>query len=151
MALEQHELLFFTIYVRLIDPHPLTSDLWENGAYQVTLTDYPEHIVALGTRADPLLTEIASTTEAASLLKDGVAECWTSWSFCNSGFFNCILSVSTLMLEIPPDVHMEFSGLGGQVWDNFVSDLLVQCVPSAPCYGASSSTSGCVQSEFQAP
>ena len=76
MALEQHELLFLQSMWRLTGPRPLTAGLWDDGAYQVTLTDC----------ADPLLTQIASTTEAASLLKDGVAECWTSWSASDKDF-----------------------------------------------------------------
>ena len=118
--------------------------MWDHGAYQVTLTDCPDHIVALGTRADSLLTQVASTTEAASLLKDGVAECWTSWSesdkdlFLQQWIFQLYQERVFLDVKTSPDVHLEFSGLGGgQVLDNFVPDLLIQCVPSAPCYGAS--------------
>ena len=144
MALEQHGLLFLQSMWRLTDPRPLTAGLWDEGAYQVTLTDCPDHLVALATRADPLLTQIASTTEAASLLKDGVAECWTSWSasdkdlFLQQWIFQLYHERVFLDARDSPDVHLEFSGLGGgQVLDNFVSDLLDQCVPSAPCYGAS--------------
>ena len=144
MALEQHELLFLQSMWRLTDPHPLTAGLWDHGAYQVTLADCPGHIVALGTRADSLLTQVANTTVAASLLKDGVAECWTSWSesdkdlFLQQWIFQLYQERVFLGARNAPDVKLEFSGLGGgQVLDNFVPDLLIQCVPSTPCYGAS--------------
>ena len=61
MALEQHELLFLQSMWRLTDPHPLTTGLWKDDAYQVTLTDCPEHSrrsgvvvlpMALGPKAD---------------------------------------------------------------------------------------------------
>ena len=130
MALEQHELLFLQSMWRLTDPHSLTAGLWDHGAYQVTLTDCPDHIVALGTRADSLLTRIASTTQAASLLKDGVADCWISWSesdkdlFLQQWIYQLYQEHFFLGVRNSPDVHLEFSGLGGgQVLDNFVPDL----------------------------
>ena len=144
MALEQHELRFLQSLWRLVDPHPLTVGLWDQGADQVALVDCPERIVALGTRADPLLSQIAHTTDAASLLKDGVAECWTSWSasdrdlFLQQWIFQLYHEKVFLATKDAPNVHVEFSGLGGgQVLEDFVSDLCIQCVPSAPCYGAS--------------
>ena len=144
MALEQHELLFLQSMWRLTDPIPLTAGLWDHGAYQVTLADCPEHIIALGTRADSLLSHVANTTVAASLLKDGVAECWSSWSesdkdlFLQQWIFQLYQERVLLGARNAPDVKLEFSGLGGgQVLDNFVPDILIQCVPSAPCYGAS--------------
>ena len=144
MALEQHELLFLQSMWRLTDPIPLTAGLWDHGAYQVTLADCPEHIIALGPRADSLLSQVANTTVAASLLKDGVAECWSSWSesdkdlFLQQWIFQLYQERVFLGARNAPDVKLEFSGLGGgQVLDNFVPDILIQCVPSAPCYGAS--------------
>ena len=144
MALEQHELRFLQSMWRLIDPHPLTAGLWDDGAYSITLMDCPEHIVALGTRADPLLSQIARTTDTAALLKDGVADCWTSWSASDKDLFLqqwiAQLYNEKVLLDArnAPDVHVEFSGLGGaHVLDNFISGLCIQCVPSAPCFGAS--------------
>ena len=144
MALEQHELLFLQSMWRLTDPIPLTAGLWDHGAYQVTLADCPEHIIALGPRVDSLLSQVANTTVAASLSKDGVAECWSSWSesdkdlFLQQWIFQLYQERVFLGARNAPDVKLEFSGLGGgQVLDNFVPDILIQCVPSAPCYGAS--------------
>ena len=55
----------------------------------------------------------------------------TRISFYSNGLFSCIMKRFC-------STHVEFSGLGGgHVLDNFVSDLCIQCVPSAPCYGAS--------------
>ena len=146
MSLHDGSSAFLLLYKALngLRDASLPAGLWDDGAYQVTLTDCPDHIVALGPRANSLLTQVANTTEAASLLKDGVAECWNTWSGSDKDLFlqQWILQLYSERIFLgarnSPDVHVEFSGLGGgQVLDNFVSDLLVQCVPSAPCYGAS--------------
>ena len=97
MALEQHE--FFCSLCGGSPSHTLSRQaLWDHGAYQVTLADCPEHIVALDTRADSLLTQVANTTVAASLLKDGVAECWTSWS--ESVFFSCVCLLASMARSV---------------------------------------------------
>ena len=111
MALEQHELRFLQSMWRF------TPGLWDDGAYQVTLMDCPEHIIALGTRADPLLSQIARASDAAALLKDGVAECWASWSasdkdlFLQQWVFQLYNEQVFLQAREIPDVHVEFSGL----------------------------------------
>ena len=88
MTLAHQDLKFLQLLWRLIDPLSFTA-LWDHGAYQVCLQDSSEHIVALGTRADPTRQLLLpySKMELPHAGPAGVS--LTRTCFYNNGCFKC--------------------------------------------------------------